>query len=905
MALETPPDSAKLQDICDTLSASTGCGISITMGDSREFASSIDHQSSSIQPTTKQVLAGELDHLDVTTEMAEQSSGLLEGCTLPIKSQGKCIATVTISAPLSEAKKFAAIVQVSVASLLHPEEERLKKELKESESRFRDFTEIAFDWLWEMGPDLRFTYLSGQVEEVLGASPEYMIGKTRQELHQTEVKKNGPMWRHHLKLIEARQPFSYFELAWRRLDGKYRYISISGKPLFDAAGSFLGYRGIGRDITERRQAEQKFRALVEGSIQGVYVHRDWQLLFINRSFADILGYDSITDMLSIDSVASLLPPHEKDRLRKIREARERGENVANRHEAEYQKKDGTIVWLESVNEMIDWGGKPAIQSTVIDITERKHAEYQLKKAHRELQNVLDAASLVSIIATDPYGMITLFNTGAERMLGYASSEVVGKCTPEIFHLKSEVIARRKELTEEYKRPIEGVDMFFLKAMEGGYEEREWTYVKKSGEQIQVNLGVTAVRDATGVITGYLGVSMDITRRNKQEGELRHLRNYLSNIIDSMPSALVGVDVNCRVTQWNTGAQNLTGLTTKNVLGKPLSLVFPRLSEDTQQIEKAISSHTEVTDLKRLHRHNGELHYEDVTIFPLIANGFEGAVIRVDDVTEQVHMEEMMIQSEKMLSVGGLAAGMAHEINNPLAGMMQTANVIKNRLSDKTIPANIRAAEIAGTSIEAVQRYMESRNILTMMNDISQSGKRAAEIVDNMLSFARKSDVSVSSYNLTALLDKTLELAATDYDLRRQYDFKLIHITRQYEDNLPLVLCEGAKIQQVLLNLFRNGAQAMQDANTTSPTFSLTTRYDSDLAMACIEIGDNGPGMDESTRKRIFEPFFTTKPVDVGTGLGLSVSYFIITENHNGQMSVDSTPGNGTRFTIQLPVGGKG
>jgi signal transduction histidine kinase len=118
--------------------------------------------------------------------------------------------------------------------------------------------------------------------------------------------------------------------------------------------------------------------------------------------------------------------------------------------------------------------------------------------------------------------------------------------------------------------------------------------------------------------------------------------------------------------------------------------------------------------------------------------------------------------------------------------------------------------------------------------------------------------------------------------------------------MPQVPCQGAKIQQVFLNILRNGAQAMQEAKTESPGFVFRTRFDSDRKMAIVEIEDNGPGMDEETRRRIFEPFFTTKPVGIGTGLGLSVSYFIITENHGGEMMVESSPGDGAKFIIQLP-----
>jgi PAS domain S-box-containing protein len=277
-----------------------------------------------------------------------------------------------------------------------------------------------------------------------------------------------------------------------------------------------------------------------------------------------------------------------------------------------------------------------------------------------------------------------------------------------------------------------------------------------------------------------------------------------------------------------------------------------------------------------------------------------------DISDLKRSQEIMVQSEKMMSVGGLAAGMAHEINNPLAGMMQSAEVISMRLGgDMNLTANLKAAEEAGTTMEAIKSFMAARSIPRMIDAINESGRRVAEIVDNMLSFARKSDARVSSHNLTELMDKTLKLAATDYDLKKQYDFKNIEIIKEYEDNLPMVPCEGAKIQQVLLNILRNGSQAMQGNSGRivdyKPKFILRLLKETGTNMLRIEIEDNGPGMDEATRKRIFEPFFTTKPAGVGTGLGLSVSYFIITENHGGTMDVISEPGKGATFIICLPL----
>ena len=259
----------------------------------------------------------------------------------------------------------------------------------------------------------------------------------------------------------------------------------------------------------------------------------------------------------------------------------------------------------------------------------------------------------------------------------------------------------------------------------------------------------------------------------------------------------------------------------------------------------------------------------------------------------------MIQSEKMLSVGGLAAGMAHEINNPLAGILQNVSVLKNRLF-KDLPANLGAAESVGISMDALREYFERRRLSETIENIGNSGIRAAAIVKNMLAFARKSDRTVSYHDLCRLLDQAILLVETDYDMKKRYDFKKIKIVRDYDASGTSVPCDESKIQQVFLNLLRNGAEAMAEVagEKRAPEFILSVKDDG--AWVNVAIEDNGPGMDEQTCRRVFEPFFSTKPVGKGTGLGLSVSYFIVTEDHGGEMGVQAKNRGGVRFLIRLP-----
>ncbi len=383
-------------------------------------------------------------------------------------------------------------------------------------------------------------------------------------------------------------------------------------------------------------------------------------------------------------------------------------------------------------------------------------------------------------------------------------------------------------------------------------------------------------------------------------ELLKLRNHLNSIIDSMPSILVGIDNVGRINLWNASATKATGLAADQARGQMLKFLFPELTNEIDSATKVIK--TGKTDvIARVPRKiNGQTHYENITVYPLTSEGQEGAVIRIDDITDSVRIEEMMIQTEKMMSIGGLAAGMAHEINNPLGGILQGAQNIERRLSPK-LKKNVEIADKYNLSLESINAYMQERKIFTMLRGIRDAAERSAKIIANMLNFSRKTDAHRTSCKLDKLVEGAISLAKQDYDLKKTYDFKQIDIKTNYTPNLPHVICVQTEVEQVLLNLLGNAAQAMSSIENPENPPQITINVKQENEFIVTEVCDNGPGIDKETRKRVFEPFFTTKPEGVGTGLGLSVSYFIITQNHGGNFTVESTPGKGAKFIFKLPI----
>jgi PAS domain S-box-containing protein len=429
---------------------------------------------------------------------------------------------------------------------------------------------------------------------------------------------------------------------------------------------------------------------------------------------------------------------------------------------------------------------------------------------------------------------------------------------------------------------------------------EFRIVLPSGTVKHIQAIRHPVLNSVGDVVRIVGTVIDITERKRAGDEINSLKNYLSNIINSMPSILVGMDNARTVTQWNRQAEAFTGIPAGEAKGKPIVHLLPDFAPWIMTMGTDMDEHRPSSIEKLLIVKEGERRFYDLMLYPLLVDAVGGAVLRIEDVTERAHTQELMVQTEKMMSIGGLAAGMAHEINNPLGIIIQAAQNIERRISLE-LQANRKVSEELGLNLEGIRAYFDKRQISDAIASIRTASSRAAKIVANILQFSRRADTTLEVTSLAQILEQALELAATDYDLKKKYDFRSIDIIKDYQD-MPQVPIVAVEIEQVMLNLLKNAAQAMI-ANPPDRRPSITLRLRCEDRYAVLEVEDNGPGMTEDIRRRVFEPFFTTKEPGVGTGLGLSVSYMIVTQNHKGLMEVQSTPGRGTLFTVRLPIGG--
>jgi len=350
---------------------------------------------------------------------------------------------------------------------------------------------------------------------------------------------------------------------------------------------------------------------------------------------------------------------------------------------------------------------------------------------------------------------------------------------------------------------------------------------------------------------------EIARHENTGDLLTEAQEYLKSLINSIPSIVIGLTEDGEVVHWNDGAFQATAVAPSEAEGQHIHQVFQLISIPLEQIQHTIKS---------------------------------GAAYK----------QEAIPKGEKMFSLGKMAAGLAHEINNPLAAILSNTQTIERRLTHK-LDTNIKHANTCDLDFSALQRYLENRDIPDLLQQAHNAGERAATIVQTMLEFSHAYRSKFERQDMAVLMNKSLELAANTIGLKSDKHIKMPFVIRDYANDLPRVACSASEIQQVLLNLLLNAAQAIHYAEPAIQNPAINVRITHSNNTVTLEVSDNGPGMPEAVLKHIFEPFFTTKEVGSGTGLGLSVSYFIVSDHHQGAIDVESEEGKGTHFSITLPV----
>ncbi len=369
------------------------------------------------------------------------------------------------------------------------------------------------------------------------------------------------------------------------------------------------------------------------------------------------------------------------------------------------------------------------------------------------------------------------------------------------------------------------------------------------------------------IAGYVAVALDnaqlYTSLEQKALEIVRLKDFSENIVESLNVGVLAVDLGGLVESWNTRMEQLFGVSRQDAIGAKLDELLPK---DLAAEIAARGDTEQITGIyKQRLQHQGKSLTLNVSITPLVSKSGDriGRLLLFDDVTQREHMEEQMSQTEKLTSLGLLAAGVAHEVNTPLA-------VISNyiQMLAKQMPEN------------------DPRH--SIIEKIVKQTFRASEIVNNLLNFSRTGAAEIANVDVNHVVEETLSLVS--HPLKTSQ----IQVVKNLAEGLPAVRGSANKLQQVFLNLFLNARDAMPSGGI------LEVRTSAHNGSVEIEVVDTGAGIPREHIHKIFDPFFTTKASGRGTGLGLSVSYGIIKE-HAGKVDVRSAPGKGTAFHVEFPA----
>ncbi|HMA76289.1 MAG TPA: PAS domain S-box protein [Candidatus Krumholzibacteriaceae bacterium] len=637
--------------------------------------------------------------------------------------------------------------------------------------------------------------------------------------------------------------------------------------------NIIGLAAKAKMLVER---ENKFRLIVENAREGIAItDQDFRFVYVNDELCRIFQRDR--EELIGQDFRGLLSKESRSIVADRYIRRQSGYDAPDKYEATIIRKNGEKRIIEVSSSVILTAEGPLSIGLILDLSQRKRAEEKYRKLFNSSKDAI-------MVLKPPEWQFKAWNPAAYELFDMEENEPATSITP--WEMSPQYQPDGQDSSVKARKIIDT-------ALREGEHYFEWTHRSRGGRLIPAKVNLVRIElDGEDCL---LATIRDITDSKKAELQLIRLRNHLTSIINSMPSVLISIDTDFVVTHCNKHVEEITGICSADSCGKNLLDLYPEMEDIFDNIKKVLSSGEIQKDIKVVRFVNDNIYYKNITVYPIVSDDITGAVIREDDVTDREKLQELLVQSDKMMSLGGLSAGMAHEINTPLTVIIQNATVAMNRLM-KNIPDNIKTADELGLDLALLREYAERRDISEMIDGIVISGKRAANIVRDMLSFARKEMPEKVLYSVNELLSSSIDLVGQDKSL----ELDSVNINMELDPDLPNIMCVPGKIKQVFFNVLKNGAEAMKKKEAVEYKREFKLRTYRDYDWACIEIEDNGPGMDEYVRRRVFEPFFTTKDEGAGSGLGMSVAYFIIADTHAGTMKVESKNGEWTRFIIKLP-----
>ncbi len=796
------------------------------------------------------------------------------------------------------------------------------------------------------GAEFRFAKFNPAFIRTSIVSTDWLLGKTIGEAFVSEVAL--PLRHKYADCVRLGKTIS-FESQFQ-VDGCDIWWSLTVAPLQDETSQIYQLVVTARDISSRKateaalqQSEQRFRQLFEGSADGIMLFDPESFTFTecNDAAAHMLGYTSASQLIGISpiDISPQIQPSGKTTLATAAEAIaltfERG---SHRLEWVSHHVNGHDVYMELLLTLMSFNNKPVFQCIWRDVSERQAAlrarqciEKALAESEARFRRLVENANDV-IYEHSLDGIFTYVSPKIHELFGATAPELVGQPTNQFVH-------------PEDAPKIGG---FIMQMIETGEQQSglEFRILHADGNYRWVTCNTSPVKDAEGKLTAIQGILRDISDRKAAEEAQKIAQARLEYLISESP----GVIYCCKASEKSP----LTFITqnTPAVLGyKPEEfLQNPRLwiskihPEDVPGVLSTLHLLFErgqcTYEYRFLHKdgnycwiHDRVKIIRDEDDNPLEILGYslditQRKIVEADlqQSKEQLqqkaqHLEQtlkelqrtqaQLVQSEKMSSLGQLVAGVAHEINNPVSFIYSNIDPAEEYIKDlfhliqlyqQNYPQPIPAIK---DEIKAIDLDFLQADLPKLLSSMKIGAERIKEIVLSLRNFSRMDEAEYKIVKIHEGIDSTLTIL--EHRLKAQPNRPGISVIKEY-GNLPEVECYAGQMNQVFMNILSNAIDALEERNTQRTIDEIQThpsliRINTEIenTSVVIRIADNGVGIPEQIKARLFDPFFTTKSVGKGTGMGLSISYQIISQKHGGTLECVSSPGNGTEFIITIPL----
>ncbi|MEM6500917.1 MAG: GAF domain-containing protein [Cyanobacteria bacterium P01_C01_bin.89] len=736
--------------------------------------------------------------------------------------------------------------EAELAALNQDLEDKVRERTVELQEQ-QQFMQTVFDTVpmpifWK---DRQSVFVGGNkasAEQLGLESPEAMIGKTDFDFSATE-KMAANYQSDDRAVMESGQPKLGIIENIQTPDDKTLYIETNKAPLRNLEGDVMGLVGIFQNITERKESEQAIArqlAAIEASVEGIGILKDCRFLYVNRAHLKLFGYEDPSELVG-SSYTKLYSPEENERLSRDMMSSLNTTGLW-QGEAIATKKDGSTFLQEFSVTRLEKG---LIICVCRDITQRKQSEDKL----RILLNKTQLLHEVSFAIRASLDLDTILRNTVEALFEKVDADI---CAFGWY----EYGASRKAWSVVVESKVSEIPTWI------------GDYVLNPYESLLEAIAAAEIYQCQSIDT--------VIEGNENDDQLP--RSFFDDL----------------------GISNYLCVPIRTYGGRIGLLHLGRIADTNSWDSESINLLEEVGVQVAIAINQSQLYKES-----------QGKTQEIERSYEKLKETQLqLVQAEKMSGLGQLVAGIAHEINNPVSfiyGNLSPASAYFETLTKLLRLYEVYHPDTAGE----IDAFIKENDVEYLMEDFPKlvqsmrnGASRIQTIVQSLRVFSRLDESSRKRINLHDSIDNILTIVASRLD--GSTGTHKIRLIKQYDENLPAVECLAGPLNQVFMNLISNAADAVNDRQKGSSASNfegeITIKTESaPNDRVCITVQDNGTGIEEEIKAKIFDPFFTTKPVGVGTGMGLAISYQIVTGNHDGNLSCDSTPGEGAVFTVDLPI----